>query len=674
MEKLYATHPEKPKTATSAKSVRFAIDSERRLSKTECARQSSITILELLCAMLTDIHDHLPSYGLVGFRRDINTLSQRFLCEGLHFACATLPSLFDSLLNYLETGVSVYPSFKTKGLGHPVFLSGLFEPIYKNPNDAIATKSIEHLYQFCVAFKKVQLRTESVRQKEAIRKQLADFVFVDDELKYIDLSRECVRDIARTAKNIHTAVLKGLDPNDPDQIKEFLPRPGPGATNTPVSKPMRFQPHKAYLKTDEVFNYDEWYNLPYHHSRNTENPWEYFLKTNFHEAVPVEDFLRVCEPAVAYATSRFKFVPKTYLKKRGICIEENEIQWLQQALRRAMTARIEKSSITRGKVNFSTQLVNRKLALHASRWKTHSTIDMSEASDRVARHVVAYLHSGNKPMLNALLAVSTEQIQLPEVSGCFTPDILDANKFAPMGSAVCFPVMSLFHFALIRAILESSNVPLDKAREVYIYGDDIIVPIECTQAVYDWLPQFGCKLNISKSFTQSLFRESCGMHAYNGHDVTPIRFKSVLNNPPRMQDIPTAIRYEAEFFKKGYKNVSAILRRLVLNGKAFKGMTIPFVSPKSPVFGFIRENSSANLKSMNQCFKKRWNNDLQSYDYKCWRLVASSDSKTSFNSDESGYLCYLVTSAVEKKFEDDSSITQKLRVRWLPESALHYRC
>lgn len=163
------------------------------------------------------------------------------------------------------------------------------------------------------------------------------------------------------------------------------------------------------------------------------------------------------------------------------------------------------------------------------------------------------------------------------------------------------------------------------------------------------------------------------MHAYNGHDITPIRFKSVLNDPPCMQDIPTAIRYEAAFHKKGYRRVAAILRRLIRNGKAFGKMEIPFVDPKSSVFGFIREDKSANLKSMNQCFKKRWNEHLQTYEFKCWVLIAKSDSKTSVCNEESGYLRYLVTNAETQEYEDDSSLAQTLRARWLPESALNFR-
>ena len=119
-------------------------------------------------------------------------------------------------------------------------------------------------------------------------------------------------------------------------------------------------------------------------------------------------------------------------------------------------------------------------------------------------------------------------IQLPV--GLGQHPTLKAQKFAPMGSGVCFPVMGLVHWALITALVFNSTMPKahELSTQVYVYGDDIIVPSECAQLVYKYLPRFGMKINKDKSFVASHFRESCGCHAYKGFDITPAFFKKVI--------------------------------------------------------------------------------------------------------------------------------------------------
>jgi hypothetical protein len=55
---------------------------------------------------------------------------------------------------------------------------------------------------------------------------------------------------------------------------------------------------------------------------------------------------------------------------------------------------------------------------------------------------------------------------------------------------------------------------------LYVYGDDIIVPADEASAICKTLESFGFKVNSHKSFWTGKFRESCGMDAYDGHDVT----------------------------------------------------------------------------------------------------------------------------------------------------------
>jgi hypothetical protein len=445
------------------------------------------------------------------------------------------------------------------------------------------------LYQFCVAFKKV----EGPYSKRVLREQLTDFIQDDIDLGYLDFSTESRRELARDAKAIITKVLHSLDPFDPGQAERFVPRPGPGATNTPCEKHMRYRPHVWYPNL-AIFDPDEWFRPP---SIKGRGGWH----IQYYPGMPVGYVRRRKRPrplkykvAAHGARARYESVPKTYAKPRGICIEENEVQWLQQALRRALYERIERHPETKGRVNFTSQELNGRLALDGSLDKEWVTIDLSSASDLVFRCLVAYLFGGNKPMLDAILAVSSTEIELPvDVPGLPVRGFLPINKIAPMGSAICFPIMALVIYSLIRAILNSSQVPQADKRKVYVYGDDIIVSRACAQAVYDWLPEFGFRINQTKSFRFSHFRESCGVHAYRGVDITPTRIKRIPNRSSRAATIESALRLEESFYKKGYSSTADCLRNLLQKPLAQHGMKqLPTVSGESAVIGWYRSGDA----------------------------------------------------------------------------------
>jgi hypothetical protein len=149
----------------------------------------------------------------------------------------------------------------------------------------------------------------------------------------------------------------------------------------------------------------------------------------------------------------------------------------------------------------------------------------------------------------AIEACSTVTVVLPKVKGFKFIEEMPIKKIAPMGSAICFPIMALVHFALIKAILNRSSIARVNTRDVYVYGDDIIVNRQCVQAIYDYLPLFGMKINTDKSFSRSYFRESCGLHAYKGAEVTPIRFKCTINSESSPQHLATALRLEEALYQ-----------------------------------------------------------------------------------------------------------------------------
>jgi hypothetical protein len=649
---------------------------------------SADKISAVLLAMLRDIRTINTRYRNADLDRDIETVSRRVNAQGVKFATLHLPRFFDGLVGYLETGKSVYPGFKKLGRQqYPHFLRGLVAPIYAHPTSGIAVENMKQVYQFCMAFKKIQ----GPADQKLLRSQLADFVDVDIELNSLDISLEPVRDIARHAKEIIGDVMKGLDPHDPDQSQLFIPRPGPGATNTATKHAHRFRPMRWYTDLFDVFEPSNWFQPPYSPRTTWPRYWQKQLPTGLTRIGRrrVRSVIRKTTPG-HIPTSRFKFVPKTFEKMRGICIEENELQWFQQAIRRAMYKRIEAHPVTKGFVNFSSQLVNRALALDGSRNQDWATIDMSSASDRISLKLVRYLFSMNKPLLAAIEACSSRWDELPKGTEDYFIRYLPLNKIAPMGSAICFPIMSLVHYALIRAILYRASVARDKSRNVYVYGDDIIVDRSCVQAIYDYLPLFGMKINTDKSFSNSLFRESCGCHAYNGVDITPTRFKNLLTIESSPADLATALRLEEAFYYKGYKQTAGLLRHDIQEVALKYGIKhVPLVNTKSQLFGFYRNDCDAKLSEFITHAKRRWvvgdeDSQLsrnrpfsQTWVYEKVAVIADTfDESSSFLCEEDRYLRYLTLGGqwASKKYDEGFSRNTIFRKIELVESSLGYRC
>jgi len=666
-----STRSEKPKEPRH--SVSGSVEVKQNLK--EFSEEHQI-VLDYLLAILTDSYNNNPLFGKADYVLDSKTIKIRFHHEGLNFATQTLPRFFDCVLHYLETGVSDYPGFrKASSAKYPAFLRGLVAPIYDEPNSASTVICMSQLYQLCVAFKKL----EGPYKQGVLAKQLSDFVETDIELRYVEFDAEPNRAILRHARRTIGKVLKGLNPFDPNQADLFLPRPGPGATNTPTKAHTRFRPHVKYTTLNTWFPYREWFYPPLRwdcsNLGSEKDLWASFLRfytrTKYDERPTQKPLKEVYEPA-----SRLKFVPKTFSKARAICIEQLETQYLQQAVKNGLYHRIEHHPETKGKVNFTDQNVNGRLALYGSSTGTLATIDMSSASDRISRRLVSYLFADNPDMLDAILALSTNTIELPDELNFIVE--FPSAKYAPMGSALCFPIMALVHYALIKAIIVLSTRPHDEASCVYVYGDDIIVPSGCTQAIYDWLPRFGMKLNEEKSFYRSRFRESCGLHAYNGHVITPLRFKSVIKLKPRYNELISALRLESKFYYKNYRETARLIRTSIHKVKGYRAEQFPYVSPNSQILGWIREDEDAPHSRVSLYTRRRlargtdprgtpW--DYHSLLYRVRCLVPHTENLPSLGEDE-GYLRKLVTRVKEKPRHVDGSCDEfRIRHKWLPESA-----
>lgn len=599
-------NPEKPKNRNHA-----------GVSKSELRKYGNDRmnfILSMFQAVLADFVNVNSSYRRGDSAKDYATIERRLRSEGLGFISKTLPSMMESLYIYLECGYSSYPGFKLQpGAEYPVLLNRLFRDVYAH--DDGSGPAFGQIYQICSLFKKLKgpfLQT-------VYRKELRSFAETDQEIGSIDFTKEPLVPIIDNARQLINKLFEIRTKGEPNQ-RLMLPRPGPGATNTPVDKHMRYQPHVLYTDLDEEFGYFEFY---YRHSLDFVNGAGRYLY------LPKRDIPK----------SRFKFVHKYLGKPRGICIEENEMQFFQQALKKYMCERLERHPLTRGKINFTSQSINQILAMESSKDRLLATVDMSAASDRVARELVFRLF-WDTWLGDMLDVVSTRVVETPEGDDIWT------HKFAPMGSGVCFPTMAVVHWALITSIIQLSSVPHanEVAKSVYVYGDDIVLPSQAIQAIYDYLPLFGMKLNTTKSFHASHFRESCGVHAYNGVDVTPVYVNHALQTTQSKSDVTTLlslIAKESQFYCKGFHETSRCIQSLV--HKHF--WLLPTTGRDSPVLGWKRDGRSDLSGLIDAARRTRDNDALQTFELELQTVVPRYKGRPGVFTQDDSYLRYLLTGA-----------------------------
>lgn len=585
-------------------------------------------ICEYLLALLADAKLRFESYSNTDYLRDKVELVTRLSHEGIGFATRTLPTLSESLLQHLSGRRAAYSGFKlTRAKDYPLFLKGLFFLAYDEDSFS-HTLAIEWIYNFSNSFKKLKGPFKQVE----LQSQLNDFVEVD-QLLPDDHRNEFDELVIDHARMFITDLFGPINEDENILLDGIVPRPGPGATNKPVALNRRFEPSVVHSVVDDVLPYAEWFYSSYNHFC-----WE----------IPRLRALKRSEPR-----SRFKFVEKQVGKARGICIEENEMQYFQQGVKHFLYQWIESHPLTKGKINFTDQSINAHLALHSSCTGDFATLDMKDASDRITRQLVAKLFSDVPFLADILDRLSTRAIDLPfEVNGLST---LMAKKFAPMGSGICFPIMSLVHYALIRSIIHLSMLPDRMIQTLHVYGDDIVVDVKCVQAIFDCLPRFGMKFNTNKSFYSGYFRESCGMHAYKGMNITPVYLKYTTGSRFASNVKYSVIQSEYDLYKKGYYNACGVLR------KFHTDITIT-VKPACQALGWKRPHCSTPVGVM-----KRWNAKWHCIEFKVDCFVTISELDV-MNDSPALLRWYSLRSHAHNDFQSFTLL--KRRKRWLTLSDL----
>ena len=515
--------------------------------------------LGLYTRLFDDFVDKVPGYTVKESLADRRVLLKRVRSEGLAFCTVTLPSLGKHLDDAFQVG-SFKPFAHLKrasGRTTPRFLGPLFKRVFREDGlllDNPCPDSVGHIRQACFFLYKL----ENGYSPELEKKCVDSFVSTDCELGRLDLSSPPLRPIIWRARRIIEAVFAGLDPSD------ITPRPGPGASASGSHKSQRYEPLTLFDQVHQVYPY-----------------YDYFYSGSMHLLDRVNAYRAL--PRKRFPHSKLRLVPKDSRGPRIICMEEQEVMFLQQGLADKMRRCIESHPLTRGRVNFTDQTVNQRLATEASivdGLASSATLDMKEASDRISRSLVADLFHGLPLMQRALLALSTPATELPDGT------VLETNKYAPMGSSLCFPVMSIVHFALgVACIQRDTNISTKAlAKDFYVYGDDLIVKSVYADLLFERFPDFGLVFNRGKSFVVGPFRESCGVDAFLGRNVTPQRLKRRFFDDLAPRNIIGALSIEEHLYERGYYSAAKYLRTVLCH----RLDELPFVLSGSRVLGWRR--------------------------------------------------------------------------------------
>ena len=511
--------------------------------------------------------------------RDWLTIQRRVEHEGLSFLMIGLPAFCSDFERSLATGMvepCTFLGFKRqKGTSLPAFLQGLTSRVFDASSGRLLDEpdvvSISCIRQITLMCKKILVPCSSERVKRAYVK----YIECEKEvtLGFRDIPNSLIETFREVSRLLWGVTLRG--PNTLVRSYGGIPRHGPGATAERISRNEKYKLRTWHERLQPFF------------------PADLFAIPNlgYTEILDEIDFL---EPE-AERPVRVITVPKTLSTPRIIAIEPVCMQYTQQALMEMLVKTLESHRLTAGRINFSDQTINQRLALSSSKDGSLATIDLKDASDRVSVELVKIMLESQPDLLGAVLACRSTHADVPGHG------VLPLTKFASMGSALCFPIEAMvFYTICISVVLKSqgarvSLTSLSKAGElVRVYGDDIIVPAELVQSVCCELEGFNLRVNQRKTFGTGKFRESCGVDAYDGTRVTPIYVRRMLPGSRRdTSEILSAISLANQLYAGGYWKACSYVRKHVE-----RFIPVPYVLDTSPVKGWISYLSGYETQRM----------------------------------------------------------------------------
>jgi hypothetical protein len=438
---------------------------------------------DILTGMIQSLGSPVGSYS----KKDVDTVISRMSHEGESFLEISLPRIDDALLQGLATGLLPrIEGWKTKsGWSHPEFLHGFWKRIFTVKGELLPSAcvhSIRAIRQISRAYKKVF----EVCSEDRIEQAVARFKEVDRELSQVKVPpyMDALSEIAHYlyGEVVGTSI-----------SGELVFRHGPGAVAERHDSLFRWSFETISSRVESLVGAETF--------RPT---WESLMND---------------PPRVDEIPARLVAVPKTAVKPRLISIEPSYNQFIQQGLMVQLYDRLSRYPV----INIRDQSRNKDLARKGSIDGSLATIDLSDASDRVHYGLLKAMFSWNPTFVEFLDATRSRLIQTPS-------EVLILNKYASMGSALTFPVETMFFLAIVvYTMCESVGDFSRRAVRSYltdgrigVYGDDIIVPVSVVPTLIRHLEEVGLRVNTDKSFSTGGFRESCGGDYWRGYNITPV--------------------------------------------------------------------------------------------------------------------------------------------------------
>jgi hypothetical protein len=518
-------------------------------------------LVKLIAALSTDA---LIASGVVPTQRYLRLnrekLMRRTVHEGPGFLTKALPRLgkhFDQVLagsGVLNPTKYGFPTIR--GTRIPILFGILFSRVIAVDGSVLPdpdAKCVLHIRQVLYSFYKYELPYEKEQELQVVN----DFKKAEDELS---LCSDWFRFLGITLDQYAVAYPRPYSPEASSEAP-FLPEQDMQVT-TLFSKSLLRTARVARITLSRVFSgFDPLAIHPRHGPgavATKQRLWSKYLWTNVSERItnvyPLDAYFyaslgHVCDDYRGFSAvdnqdlpARVLLVPKDSRGPRLISCEPVDFQWVQQGLGRRIVDHVESCHLTKSRVNFTDQEVNRQAALKGSLSADTVTLDLKEASDRVHLGLVRLLFPEH--VFRALEACRSSSTVLPN------GEVLKLHKFAPMGSALCFPIMALTIWSLLYAAAPDA----DTRNRIFVYGDDVIVPRHFAESAIAQLEAFHLKVNRDKSCVSGFFRESCGMDAFRGVCVTPVRFRTVWDNSPRPEIYSSWIAYANSFWDRSYFN------------------------------------------------------------------------------------------------------------------------
>lgn len=507
--------------------------------------------IQIFIATLRDVQtSHSSVFTPRALRLTIQKTEKRCVREGLSFLTKTLPRLGKALdraltgevpMDCTKIAFEAIPNTKL-----PKFMGELFQCVFTHDGRILPTpcvNCINSLRDVLYLFYKLELPYADKQEQ----KVLNSFTKTEAELgswnqRFAELESHFDAgtvppgittkeyNTIRLARILLSRVFANFDPTD------IHPKHGPGAVATREKLSGKFMFSSVSPRLINKYPLDAYFYASLGHVCDE---YDRHLK----DGITLKE-----------SPARVLLVPKDSRGPRLISCEPLAFQWIQQGLGRAIVQLVEEHPLTRYSVHFTDQSPNQCGALLGSITGGYATLDLNEASDRVTTGLVSLLFPTHVyTYLEAARSLSTT---LPNGAE------LKLNKFAPMGSALCFPVLALTIWALLHAGLYDADelvshrtirkyVESGANESILVYGDDVIVPTAQAADAIMLLESFGLKVNRDKSCISGFFRESCGTDAYKGVNVTPVRIRTLWHATQHADSYVSYIAYANEMYKRG---------------------------------------------------------------------------------------------------------------------------